>query len=84
MSRSLSTLRRSLLAIAFVGSLGFGATQAWGSSGARDPDGTCPPASGPYHYRPCLEYCGSVAYCDGYGYCVCQNTPIDPLEPVSD
>jgi hypothetical protein len=76
MSRSLSYLRRGLLGIAVVGSLGFGATQAWGSPSVFSNDGTCPYDSmGPYKYRPCNEYCGGSAYCDGVSSCVCVTFP---------
>ncbi|HEU0079920.1 MAG TPA: hypothetical protein VFQ76_19900 [Longimicrobiaceae bacterium] len=42
MSRSPSHLRRGLLGIAFVGSLGFGATAAVAKPEMRDPFPSCP------------------------------------------
>ncbi len=42
MSRSLSYLRRGLLGIAFVGSLGFGATVAVAKPETSDPFPSCP------------------------------------------
>jgi hypothetical protein len=76
MRRSFLILQRGLLGIVVVGSLGFGATQAWGSAKVTDPDGSCPyTGSGPYKYRPCNDFCGGSAYCDGVGTCVCVIAP---------
>lgn len=75
MSRSLSYLRRGLLGIAFVGSLGFGATQAFGTP-SRAPGAACTPK--PYEYTS--AYCGlgcpgGAGYCSTAGVCVCGRIP---------
>jgi hypothetical protein len=77
MSRSLSYLRRGLLGIALVGSLGFGATQAFATpEETAASGGSCPwSANGPYFYPPCEDFCrevggGEWGYCDN-GMCVC-------------
>ncbi len=75
MSRSLSNLRRGLLGIAFVGSLGFGATQAIGS-----PDQArvayCTPMGYDYHTPACGAGCfRNVGYCSEAGICRCGQIP---------
>jgi hypothetical protein len=83
MSRSLSYLRRGLLGIAFVGSLGFGATQAFGSP-MQAREGTCEQTGGPYippggTYDPC-GHCLGGGFCDGRNSeCVCFE--YEPLTP---
>ena len=75
MSRSLSYLRRGLLGITFVGSLGFGATQAF----ARSDDGPsvkfCPATGEDYPYSICSQGCDGRGYCSADGYCVCGDLP---------
>jgi len=74
MSRSLSFLRRGFLGIVFVGSLGFGASQAYGSTEwSQTLPGTCPDMEVAYRYPPCAEFCGGYAgYCAEGGYCYCR------------
>jgi len=70
MSRSLSRLRRGLLGIAFVGSLGFGASQALAASTPT----THPYACDASWQQWCRDQCGSeYAQCHWYGayYCEC-------------
>lgn len=75
MSRSIFNLRQWILGIAFVGAMGFGASQAFATAELAASDGTCPfSASGPYFYQPCDEYCWGLGYSYGYcenGSCVC-------------
>lgn len=72
MSRSLSTLRRALLGIAFVGSLGFGATQAVASPEPVARFGSCYPSGYAYLPRECPECPSGSGWCDGYNTeCVC-------------
>ncbi len=82
MSRSLSYLRRGLLGIAFVGSMGFGVTQAWGSPNPleRGPItvATCEDLGYDYPDAFCnFGYCGSQGggYCSAGGYCRCGIIP---------
>lgn len=69
MSRSLSYLRRGLLGIAFVGSLGFGATQAFATPQVA--------AGGAYcDWAYCAWWCsenvpGSDGLCSTRGECQC-------------
>lgn len=78
MSRSLSLLRRGLLGVAFVGSLGLGATQAFGS-----PDqariSSCPATGDDYAYAYCNYSlkCGPTGggYCSAQGQCKCGPLP---------
>lgn len=75
MSRSLSYLRRGLLSIAFVGSLGFGVTQAFATPdyGRRI---FCPMAAGPYPYVQCQLGCpDGKGYCAEDGNCICGEMP---------
>ena len=72
MSRSLSYLRRGLLGIAFVGSLGFGATQALASPEQSARSGSCERTGFAYLPYGCPECPSGYGYCDGYGTdCVC-------------
>jgi hypothetical protein len=79
MSRSLSYLRRGLFSLAFVGSLGFGATQALAN-----------PEQWPYPYPSCelgwsiyipqhgCPECTYGGYCNGTSYdCICFNGTIE-------
>jgi hypothetical protein len=72
MNKSPSFLRRVLLCIAFAGSLGFGATQAFATPEAAQRS-TCQPTG--YAYIPwqdCENCPGTGGYCDGYNTeCVC-------------
>jgi len=72
MSRSLSYLRRGLLGVAFVGSLGFGVTQALASpTQVASSGGWCTEEWEAY----CDEQCGFLnGHCMSYGpyvYCEC-------------
>lgn len=72
MIRSLCYLRRGLLGIAFAGSLGFGATQAFASPEQAERAGSCYRSG--YAYLPfeCPECPSGSGYCDGYNTeCVC-------------
>lgn len=68
MSRSLSYLRRGLLGTAFVGSLGFGITQAVAAPRAAPP---IPVACNPYDPFA-FEYCSEKCYEYGYGPGTCS------------
>jgi hypothetical protein len=76
MNRPLSSLSRGLLGLAFVGSLGFGATQSFATPDPQARAGSCERTG--YAYRPaegCLE-CPRGGYCDGSSeYCVCITLP---------
>jgi len=72
---SLAFLRRSLLGAAFVGSLGFGATQALAvPREVRTADGTCVWGDPGARYI-CRSYCQANYYADGactrQGFCAC-------------
>ncbi|HSU17539.1 hypothetical protein [Longimicrobium sp.] len=78
MSRSLSYLRQGALAAALLGSLGFGAAQAFGSTAP--PAGaalrTCPDRGFDYAYASCAIGCpGSQGYCAEGGICRCGQIP---------
>jgi hypothetical protein len=83
MSRSVSYLRRGLLGIAFLGSLGFGATQALASPEqahevvCQTGDGPYIPSGGPYD--PCA-HCPNGGFCNGRDSgCVCfEDGPLTP------
>jgi hypothetical protein len=76
MSRSLSYLRRGLLGIAFAGSLGFGATQAFARSGGGPIIKYCPATGEDYPYSPCASGCDiGRGYCTAEGRCVCGDLP---------
>lgn len=75
MNRSWTRFRRALLALSFVGTMGFGATQA-----AAAPEqarmATCSRFSGPTIDGTCDYDCKQRGYDYGYcyaGYCVCRN-----------
>jgi len=75
MHRSLSYLRRGLLGIAFLGSLGFGATQAFGTP-SRGPGAACTPRLYEYASATCGFGCpGNRGYCSTDGVCVCGLIP---------
>jgi hypothetical protein len=76
MSRSLSYLRRGLLGLASVGSLGFGATQALASPDiARS--GSCQLTWYEYYSLECNAECWQYGgYCDGVNTeCICFGPP---------
>lgn len=76
MSRSLSYLRRGLLGIAVVSSLGFGATQAFGSPEQPARVGRCYATGYDYYDPACANACpGNIGYCDWRGYCRCGQIP---------
>lgn len=74
MDRSLTSLRRGLLGIAFVGSLAFGAVQALAAPRASGADGTCLYGD-PGARSACQSWCQSEGYRDGtctrMGFCAC-------------
>jgi hypothetical protein len=75
MSRSLSNLRRGLLGIAFVGSLGFGVTQAFASPKRADVK-YCAPYGAPYYSDYCGAGCfGNIGYCAEDAQCRCGLIP---------
>jgi hypothetical protein len=64
MSRSFTRLRRGLLGIAFVGSVGFGATTAFAETGTTERAPTfCMPESG---------WCWCMGDCVLIGHCNCE------------
>lgn len=67
MSRSLSYLRRGLLGIAFVGALGFGASQAL----AAPPQVSQARSCIDYCYTQCWEMGWEGGYCTYTGACFC-------------
>jgi hypothetical protein len=74
MSRSLSFPRRGLLGIAFVCSLGFGATQAF--AGPEQSRQTCTATGYDYATPECGAGCyRNIGYCDYRGYCRCGQVP---------
>ena len=78
MSRSLSYLRRGLPGIAFVGSLGFGTTQALAAP-QQSRDKLCPYEGllpYPYLASQCIDHCNELGYFDGVCLstgCTCRN-----------
>jgi hypothetical protein len=75
MDITLRHLRRGLLGIAFVGSLGFGATQALASP---DPSRIryCTDLGTDYYTSYCAYGCpGNRGYCQMGGRCVCGEMP---------
>ena len=76
MSRTLGALRRAVLGAAFVGSLGFGAAQAFASPGqATAAVRTCPDTGYDYAYASCRIGCASGGYCAAGGICRCGQIP---------
>ncbi len=76
MSRLLSYLRRGLLGIAFVGSLGFGATQAFASPEVARTE-SCELSGSPYiPTHNCDQSCPWIGgYCDGRSWeCTCWSS----------
>jgi hypothetical protein len=77
MSRSVSYLRRGLLGLAFVGSLGFGATQALASP-EQARYSSCELSWSPYLPRGGCPECVNGGYCSGTSYdCTCFNWEIE-------
>lgn len=75
MDSRLSYLRRGLLGIAFVGSLGFGATQALASP-EQGRVKYCEDRGGDYYTPVCAYGCpGNSGYCRDGGVCVCGEIP---------
>jgi hypothetical protein len=77
MSRSFTYLRRGLAALAMLGALGFGATQALATPG---PDAAavryCPDRGFDYAYASCGFGCpGGRGYCAAGGICRCGLIP---------
>lgn len=77
MNGSITYLRRGLLALAFAGSLGFGATQALAvPEQPAQARGNCPAEGYDYYYYPCAVGCGPRGgYCSWQGWCVCGDIP---------
>lgn len=67
-------LRRGAFAAAILGSLGFGATQAYAGSAAAAVR-TCPAKGYEYAYASCRIGCSVGGYCDANGYCQCGYIP---------
>jgi hypothetical protein len=75
MSRMLTSLRRAVLGAAFVGSLGFGAAQAFASPEQAAVARTCPDRGYDYAYASCRIGCASGGYCAEGGLCRCGQIP---------
>lgn len=72
MNRTGTHLRRGLLALSFVGTMGFGATQALAAPGAAAVAGC---ALDGVQVRDCTAACRAKGYDEGYctgGYCICR------------
>jgi|GEM_PF-1418157 len=81
MVRSLTSLRGVLFAFTVVGSLGFGATQAFATPevAARAP--ACQPTGWPYLAPTgACPACPDRAYCDGFTE-VCRCLTVPPTDP---
>jgi hypothetical protein len=75
MRLTLSHLRTILLGAAFVGSMGFGASQAFGSPKPALLK-SCPAKPFDYAYAPCGVGCpGGRGYCAEGGTCACGLIP---------
>jgi len=69
-------LRRSLLGLAFAGSLGFGATQALATPAESTAMAACPAMGYDYYYAPCANACPlRQGYCSEAGLCRCGQIP---------
>lgn len=67
---------RGLMALAFVGSFGFGATQALAAPEAAATVATCPVKGYDYYYASCAYNCPlRKGYCSAEGYCQCGDLP---------
>lgn len=76
MSRSLTHLRRVVLSVAVLASLGFGAAQAFGTTGQAQLVGRCPAQGYDYPYGPCGSGCpNNIGYCSEAGFCRCGQIP---------
>lgn len=75
MSRTLANLRRAVLGAAFVGSLGFGAAQAFASPEQTAVARTCPDRGYDYAYSSCRIGCSVGGYCAAGGICQCGYIP---------
>jgi hypothetical protein len=75
MRRTLIHLRGILLGAAFVGAMGFGASQAFGSPKTAELK-TCPAKGFDYAYAACGVGCpGGRGYCSESGTCICGLIP---------
>jgi hypothetical protein len=74
MSRSMTYLGRGLMGLAMVASLGFGATQAFGSA-EQARVRTCPATGYDYAYASCRIGCAVGGYCGYDGICRCGYIP---------
>lgn len=76
MQRLSHHLLRGLMALAFVGSFGFGATQAFGAPETTSAALSCPAKGYDYYYATCANNCtGRRGYCDAEGTCRCGYIP---------
>lgn len=74
MSRSLPSLRRGLLGIAFAGTLGFGVTQAFGAPSSPAPRAYCSSlAEIRYCNRNCIDQGFKGGTCDPELGCICNS-----------
>lgn len=80
MNRSLGVVRTAVLAAAFVGSLGFGATQAFAKARLAPPEYICVAADPSGSATRCTMACVRSGYTGGqcnasYTGCLCYNDP---------
>jgi len=78
MSRTIDRLRQGVLAAAVLGSLGFGAAQAFGSPAETTTAAvrTCPDRGFDYAYASCAIGCPTgQGYCAEGGVCRCGQIP---------
>jgi len=75
MSRSLSYLRQGFLGLAFLGTLGFGVTQAFASQSPSRTARACPARDYEYVTATCNAYCNGPGYCATNGFCACGPLP---------
>lgn len=80
MRRMLSCLQRGVLGMAVVGSLGFGAMQAFASQVTAEAAArACPAKMYEYWTADCANWCRQYGYTTGYcatnGYCACGLIP---------
>ncbi|HEV3049286.1 MAG TPA: hypothetical protein VGX50_03215 [Longimicrobium sp.] len=72
----MTNLRRGLLGLAFLGSMGFGVTQAFGSPEQAVRAQACPAKAYDYPYAACRTGCpAGGGYCATNGYCACGPLP---------
>jgi hypothetical protein len=76
MKQTWTKLRTATLAVAFLGSLGFGATQAFGSAASSPWYKYCPATGYDYPYTICAYGCEvGRGYCTWDGRCACGDLP---------